>query len=285
MKILLTGRDGQIGRELGRALAPLGAVSAVDIDEVDLADPDSVRRAVRRLDPDVMVNAAGYTAVDRAEAERDLAMAVNGTAPGVLAEEALRHEALLVHYSTDYVFDGEKDAPYLESDRPRPVNFYGESKLAGENAVRESGCSHLILRTSWVYGLHGRNFLRTILALARDREEIPVVDDQVGAPTWSGALADATARLVERIGGGGQPPGGTYHLTCGGSTSWCGFARAILEETSTRSPDRILPIPTSGYPTAAKRPPNSRLCCDRIRNDFGIALPDWRKSLRQCLGD
>jgi dTDP-4-dehydrorhamnose reductase len=298
-RILLTGRNGQIGWELERSLAPLGSVTAIDVEDVDFTDTSALRRTVRELRPDIVVNAAGYTAVDRAEAEPDLVMAVNGTAPGVLAEEALRQEALLVHYSTDYVFDGEKDGPYTEQDRPAPLNVYGESKLAGERAIHGSGCAHLILRTSWVYGTRGRNFLKAILGLEPGREDIPVVDDQVGAPTWSRTVAEATAQILVQCHEPGDPArsgfrarSGIYHLTCSGSTSWYGFAMAILEEAAARlpagrislpGPARLNPVPTGGYPATAVRPVNSLLACDKLLEEFGITLPDWKEALLLCM--
>jgi dTDP-4-dehydrorhamnose reductase len=295
MRILLIGRDGQVGWELRRALAPLGEVVAAGRAELDLADAGALRRAVREAAPALIVNAAAYTAVDRAESEPDLAMAVNGTAPGILAEEARRGDAALVHFSTDYVFGGDKASPYVEDDSPRPLGVYGRSKLAGEEAVRASGARHLVLRTSWVYGARGRNFLLTMLRLAREREEVRVVDDQTGAPTWSRMIAEATAAVVA----GSRPrrradpaplaeTGGVYHLTAQGATTWCGFAREILRAAPAlglaRVP-RLVPIATSEYPSPAARPANSRLAGDRILATFGIALPRWDEGLRLCLED
>jgi dTDP-4-dehydrorhamnose reductase len=273
LKVLLTGCNGQVGWELERSLAPLGQVTATDLATLDLADADATRRAVRAAKPDVIVNAAAYTAVDKAESERDLAHAINATAVGVLAEETKRLGALLVHYSTDYVFDGTKGTPYVEDDAPNPVNVYGASKLAGERAAQASGCAYLILRTSWVYGPRGSNFMLTMLRLARERPELQVVDDQIGAPTSSLAIARATAQLLRR------GAGGLYHLTAAGAVSWCGFARAILARAGIATPVRA--IRTEDYPTPAKRPRNSRLDCSRLRKDFDLALAPWEDQLSE----
>ena len=273
MRILLTGRNGQVGWELQKALAPLGELTALGRAELDLRDAGRIREAVRASNADVIVNAAAYTAVDKAESEREAAFAVNATAPGVLAEQAKRSGALLVHYSTDYVFDGAKPAPYVEEDEPNPINAYGASKLAGERAIAASGCRHLILRTSWVYGPRGANFYLTMLRLARERPELRVVDDQVGAPTSSLAIARATAQLLR--------PGahGLYHLSAAGRTSWCGFARAILARAGIATP--VVAIRTEDYPAPAKRPRNSRLDCSRLRADFGVALAPWEEGLAE----
>ena len=278
MNILLIGAGGQVGRELARTLAPLGEVIAFDRQALDLAHVDAIRAAIRAIRPDLIVNAAAFTAVDQAEAEPDLAMAINGLAPGVMAEEARRLGALLVHYSTDYVFDGAKANPYTEDDVPKPLNAYGRSKLAGEQAIQGSGCRHLIFRTSWVYGLHGKNFLRTIARLAQEREELSIVADQIGAPTWSRMIGEATALALR-----GDPATGLYHMSSAGSTSWHGFARAILDAQGWRG--RLIPIPTRDYPLPAQRPLNSTLCNDKLTTDFGLRLPDWRESLVLCLGD
>jgi dTDP-4-dehydrorhamnose reductase len=247
---------------------------------------------VREVKPDLIVNPGAYTAVDQAESEPELAMKINGEAPGVMAEEAKRLGALLVHYSTDYVFDGRKDSPYTEDDAPNPLSVYGRTKLAGEMAVRASGARHLILRTSWVYGMRGRNFLLTILRLAREREELRIVADQFGAPTWSRMSAETTAAILARVGTGGSAAtdSGIYHLTASGSTSWHGFTAAIIEgaarawgfEPTTR---RVLPIATTDYPTPAARPANSRMSCNRLGADFGVRLPDWAECLALCLGE
>ncbi len=287
MKILITGRNGQVGWELQRALAPLGQIAALDRAQLDLADPDSIRQAVRHAGPDLIVNAGAYTAVDKAEQEPDLAMAVNGTAPGVLAEEARRLGAAIIHYSTDYVFDGRKNAPYEEIDAPNPQGVYGASKLAGEKAVAAVGAPHLTLRTSWVYGLRGKNFLLTMLRLAGERDELRVVDDQIGAPTWSRMIAEATAAIVAQGHAHGgiarllADRGGLYHLTAGGQTSWFGFASAIVAHAPKQP--RMTPITTAEYPLPAKRPAYSVMSSARLERAFGIALPDWRAALALCM--
>jgi dTDP-4-dehydrorhamnose reductase len=271
-RILITGKDGQVGFELLRSLAAQGQVMAVGRDKMDLSDPDSIRRTVRAIGPDLIVNAAAYTAVDQAESEPELALAVNGIAPGILAEEAKRLGAALIHYSTDYVFDGTKAAPYIEDDEPRPINVYGSTKLAGEMAIRAVDAPHLILRTSWVYGMRGRNFLLTMLRLARERDELSIVDDQVSAPTWGRELAAGTGDVLKRLGYG--QPGfcdacaaqrGIYNLSAAGQTSWYGFAAAKFANAASQQrgqsacardraaraqthPDRALP---SGCATAA----------------------------------
>jgi len=287
MKILLTGQMGQLGWELERALATVGEVVACDVDTMDLADPDQVARRIREVAPDLIVHPGAYTAVDRAEEEEELAFAVNGTAPGVLAEEARRLGAALIHYSTDYVFDGAKTGPYVEQDRPNPRSVYGRSKLAGEQAVAVAGCPHLILRTSWIFGARGQNFARTMLRLAREREELRVVDDQIGAPTWCRLLGEATAQIVAQAGhdvaGYLRERGGLYHCTAAGSTSWHGFARLVLEVDPRREEQRLQrleAIPTSAYPTQAVRPANSVLANDKFRDTFGIVLPDWQVGVR-----
>jgi len=273
LKILLTGANGQVGWELRQTLAPLGEVAAVGREQLDLQDAARIAAVVREVRPGVIVNAAAYTAVDKAESERDAAFAVNAVAPGVLAEEAKRAGALLVHYSTDYVFDGTKAAPYVEGDEPGPLNVYGASKLAGERAVAASGCRYLILRTSWVYGPRGGNFMLTMLRLAKERPELRVVDDQTGAPTSSLAIARATVQLLPR------GAAGLFHMTASGATTWCGFARAILQRAGLATP--VVPIRTEDYPTPARRPRNSRLDCSRLRADFGVALASWEEQLAE----
>jgi len=274
VKILLTGRNGQVGWELERSLAPVGEVIALDRAGLDLSDEASIRRATRAVAPDVIVNAAAYTAVDRAESEVAAATAVNGTAPGILAEEARACGALLVHYSTDYVFDGEKGSPYREDDATNPVNAYGRSKLQGEQAVRAAGCRHLILRTCWVYATRGNNFVRTILRLARERGELSVVADQVGSPTAAHEIAAATAALLAR----GAPVDGIYHLSAAGQASWYEVALAILAFTGLEQ-TKVRRITTAEYPTAARRPRYSVLANERIRRAAGISLADWRAPL------
>nr|WP_314543953.1 dTDP-4-dehydrorhamnose reductase [uncultured Massilia sp.] len=287
MNILLTGKDGQLGAELRRALAPLGEVTAAGRAEVDLADEDALRALVRQVRPDVVVNAAAYTAVDRAESERDLAWAVNAAAPGVLGEEAARLGALVVQYSTDYVFDGTKEGAYTEDDVPAPLGVYGASKLAGERALAAANPRHLILRTSWVLGVHGENFAKTMLRLARERDALRVVADQCGAPTPAALLADVTARLLRQHAraGGEHFPYGTYHVASSGATSWHGYAQYVLAAALAAghdlntTPERVLPVTTADYPTAARRPANSRLDTTRLRQTFGLVLPPWQQGV------
>ena len=276
MRILLTGRNGQVGWELERALAPLGEVIAADRAMLDLADAEAIRRTVRETEPDVVVNAAAYTAVDRAESEPETALRINGAAPGVLAEEARRHGALLVHYSTDYVFDGTKATPYVEEDSTHPLNVYGRSKLEGERAIQSSGCRHLVLRTSWVYSARGSNFLRAIIRRARSQPELRVVNDQIGAPTSAAAIARATARILGRTG-----PEGVFHASASGRTSWHGFAEAIVKRAGL--PTRVVGIRSQDYPSAARRPSNSLLDNAKLRSVFGILLEDWQEQLREVM--
>jgi len=283
VKILLTGRSGQLGWELSRALAPLGEVVAPDRTQLDLARPDQIAALVRSSRPDVIVNAAAYTAVDLAESEPDRAHLINAAAPGVLAEEARRCGALFIHYSTDYVFDGTKSTPYVEDDTPNPINTYGRSKLAGENAVRSAGGPYLMLRTSWVYAARGKNFLLTMRRLLRESGPVSVVSDQVGAPTSASALAEATALILHKGAGALGDARGVYHVTASGSTSWHGFASEIARLEGFDAAARIRPIPSSEYPTAALRPGNSRLSNKRLLDHFGVALPGWEKSLQACL--
>lgn len=282
--ILLTGKNGQIGWELRRTLAPLGEIAVPGREEMDLAKPQSIRDAVRRIQPDLIVNAAAYTAVDQAESEPELAMAVNGAAPGILAQEARRLGAALVHYSTDYVFDGTKSGAYDESDPPAPPNIYGKTKLEGEQAIEAAGIPHLIFRTSWVYGNRGKNFLLTMLRIAKARDELRIVDDQAGAPTWSRLIAEATAQVLSQaLGPQIEKCSGIYHLSAAGQTTWFGFAQAIFEG---RNPaPRLVPITTRDYPLPAARPANSVLAHARIEKAFGITLPDWETGLRLCLED
>jgi dTDP-4-dehydrorhamnose reductase len=291
-RILLTGKTGQVGAELVTALAPLGEVFACDRSTLDLADPAAIAATVRGIRPAIIVNAAAYTAVDRAESEPALAMAVNGAAPGILADEALRLDAVLVHYSTDYVFDGTKREPYDEDDPPNPLNVYGRTKLAGDCAVQASGAKHLNLRTSWVYGATGRNFLVTILRLAAERDELKVVYDQVGAPTWCRDIATATSAILTQVttrttAEFGNPQG-IYNLSAQGSASWHEFATEILAHApsaAARPTVRLTPIPTSEYPAAAARPRNSMLRHDKLLRTFGIELPHWLTSLKTCLAE
>ncbi|MDP3685991.1 MAG: dTDP-4-dehydrorhamnose reductase [Sulfurimicrobium sp.] len=288
MKILLTGKHGQVGWELQRTLATLGEVVALDRQTLDLGNPDSIRAAIREVKPGLIVNPAAYTAVDKAESEPELAMAVNGTAPGIMAEEAKKLGAALIHYSTDYVFDGCKTSPYTEDDIPNPINVYGKSKLAGEQAIQAVGVPHLILRTSWVYGMRGKNFLLTVLRLAKERDALKIVDDQIGAPTWSRMIAEASAQIIAQayapVSHRPLPiadDSGIYNLTAAGRTSWCGFTRAILENA--REGTRVSPIPTTDYPLPAPRPLFSLLASDKLTETFGVKLPSWDDALALCM--
>jgi dTDP-4-dehydrorhamnose reductase len=276
LRILLTGRSGQVGSALALSLAPLGELAVCDRNALDLASADSIRARVREVRPEVIVNAAAYTAVDQAEREEALAFKINGSGPAVLAEEAAELGALLVHFSTDYVFDGEKRSPYVETDAPNPLNAYGRSKLAGEQAIRASGCRYLIFRTSWVYAYAGKNFLVTMLRLAREGKPLRVVDDQQGAPTSSRALARATAQAIGKL----RDQGGLYHMSAAGSTTWCGFARAIFREAGIRA--QVTPIASSDYATAARRPRNSVLDNGLLAR-HAIRLPSWESGLREVL--
>jgi dTDP-4-dehydrorhamnose reductase len=288
-RILLTGATGQVGWELARSLAPLGEVHTPSRGELDLAEGVSLAERVAALAPDVIVNPAAYTDVDGAEREQEVAHAVNAEAPRVLAGYAAESGALLVHFSTDYVFDGRGGSPYPEYASPAPLNVYGASKLEGERAIAASGARHLVFRTGWVFGLRGRNFLRTIRNLAREREELRVVDDQFGAPTWCRLLAEAASQVLAQSlrAGPEDPRQGVYHLTAGGVTSWHGFATAIL-----RNPPpgghrclSVLPIPSAAYPTTARRPAYSVLDGTRVQRDFGVRLPEWQHHLALSLED
>jgi dTDP-4-dehydrorhamnose reductase len=285
-RILIVGAAGQVGVELQRSFSGFGSVVTADIESVDLADPDQTRALVRRVKPDVILNAAAYTAVDRAESQPDLATAINATAPRVLAEEALRFNALLVHYSTDYVFDGQKQQPWVESDQPNPLNVYGTSKLAGEQAIQQVGGRYLIFRTSWVYGPHGNNFLLTMLRLARERDRLSIVDDQYGSPTTSIELARATRTITEGIlaeqFGAPTDWAGLYHMTCADSTTWFGFAKAIFASAEQRlqvKPPELTPLATKYYPTPARRPHNSILSNQKLYDRFGVRLATWQAAL------
>ena len=281
MKILLTGKSGQVGWELERSLAPLGELIAFDRAGLDLADPAELTGVLRDVKPAIIVNAAAYTAVDRAEAEREAAFSVNARAPALIAEEARRLGALLVHYSSDYVFDGTKPGPYTEDDATGPLGVYGSSKLAGEQALGASGAQHWIFRTSWVYAPRGRNFMTTILRLARERKPLRVVDDQFGAPTSAAAIARATAAAIARFAARLEIPApGIYHMSAAGQTSWYGFACAILAEFGLGNP--VDPIAASEYPLPAKRPANSMLDNSRVAANFGITLADWEQGLREA---
>jgi dTDP-4-dehydrorhamnose reductase len=282
-KILLIGKNGQVGWELRRALAPFSRLAPVDYPEINLTDGSSIRRWVEQTGPDLVVNAAAYTAVDKAESEPDLTMNINAIAPGILAEETHRIGATLVHYSTDYVFDGARRAPYLDDDQPNPLGAYGRSKLAGDQAIRQANPSHLIFRLCWVYGVRGQNFLLTISRLARERERLRVVMDQVGCPTWSRMIAEATAQALRQVLRNSTPESlwGTYNLCAGGETTWHRFASAIVEamDPTQRKCREVEPIPTSSYPTPARRPAYSVLNCDKLATTFGLRLPAWSETL------
>ena len=302
-RILLTGKNGQIGAELETLLPRLGETAALDRQHLDLAKPEQIRRAIREVQPQLIVNAAAYTAVDQAETNQAAARAVNADALAVIAEEAKKIGAAIIHYSTDYVFDGTKTSPYDETDPPNPLGVYGKTKLAGEQAIRDAGVPHLIFRTAWVYATRGRNFLLTVLRLASQREELRVVRDQVGAPTWCREIARATTSILERFARSPRAFSvsdytGTYHMTAGGVASWHDFAQAILDEVSGAPPNipwlesatggrpllsrRIVPITTSEYPTPARRPPYSVLSNARLTQTFGVELPDWRVQLHSA---
>ena len=293
MKILVTGCNGQVGWELVRCLQPLGEVIAADRRQMDLSDLDGIKATLRNVAPDVIVNAAAYTAVDKTEDNEVEANLINGQAPGVLATEAKQLGALLIHYSTDYVFDGKKSSPYTEDDIPNPINVYGRSKLMGEEAIQSVDMDYIILRTSWVYAARGANFLRTILRLAQERDELSIVDDQIGTPTWARLIADSTAHVIrqsqiERSNDSFQS--NLYHLTAAGETSWFGFAQAIVEQARCL-PDlsltlkEIRPIPTQDYPTPAPRPMNSRLVAVRLKERFDLQIPTWDRSLGLCMDE
>lgn len=293
MKILLTGKNGQVGFELQRALAPLGTVHAVDSGDCDLADEQALRALIRTSCPDLIVNPAAYTAVDRAEDEAggQLATAVNAIAPGVMGEEAARLGAAVIHYSTDYVFDGHKATPYVETDPTAPLGAYGRSKRDGELALMRSTPRHLVLRTSWVVGAHGNNFAKNMLRLAAERDELRVVSDQFGAPTSAALIADVTAHLVRQLQRTGTEPFpyGLYHATAGGETSWCDYARFVIGyalrtgHALRATPNEVHPIGSDQYPTAAQRPTNSRLDTTLFRSTFGFELPHWQEGLGHIL--
>jgi dTDP-4-dehydrorhamnose reductase len=284
-RVLLLGAGGQLGMVLKRRLADenLTALTALTRAELDFTDAEAVRAAIWKAEPEIVVNAAAYTAVDKAESEPEVARLVNAVAPAVIADELARTNGWLIHYSTDYVFDGTGTEPWRETDATGPLSVYGQTKLDGELAIAATGCRHVILRTSWVYAEEGRNFFHTMLRLGRERDLLKVVDDQVGAPTTAEAIAEATLVVLRQLAASedARDAVGVYHLTCGGSTSWCGFARAIFEAFSSRQKaPEVLPIPTVEYPTPAKRPRNSRLCCDKFFDQFGYRMPEWWDALR-----
>ena len=292
MKILLFGKNGQVGWELQRSLAPLGELIALSSSSEefcgDLTDFAGIQQTLRQISPDIIVNAAAYTAVDKAESEPERAYVLNAQAPAVLAQEAKRLNAWLIHYSTDYVFNGHSSQPYLETDDCDPLNVYGKSKLEGEKNILTSGCSHLIFRTSWVYAAHGNNFIKTILRLAQQRDKLTIVDDQVGSPTGAELIADITAHALRMVK---QKPevSGLYHLTAGGSTSWYGFAKFILKNAERMNyqlkiqPTALQPIPSSNFPLPAKRPFNSRLNTEKLTKTFGLILPSWQTGTARTL--
>ncbi|WP_347505473.1 dTDP-4-dehydrorhamnose reductase [Pseudomonas anguilliseptica] len=285
MKILLLGQHGQVSQELQRALPGTDELTVLGREQLDLAQPELIRQQVQNLRPELIINAAAHTAVDQAEHESQLAFAINATAPGILAELAAELGAPLVHYSTDYVFGGSHTEPYRESDNTNPLSVYGRSKLAGEQAIQAVGGMHLILRTSWVYSQHGKNFLLTMQRLLQERESLSVVDDQIGAPTWAGTIAQTTAQLIEQWRSGHAGPWGVYHLTAQGETSWFGFASAIATHLRSQGKNvaTLQPIPSSAYPTPAQRPLNSRLDCSRMQQDWHVQLPTWQQALSDCL--
>jgi len=303
LRILITGANGQVGWHLQRTLAPLGEVLAIDIEQVDLTDLDAITRTVREFAPAVVANAAAYTAVDKAESEPDLARAINVAAPACIAEECARSGALLIHYSTDYVYDGTKSGAYDESDATGPLSVYGQTKLDGDQAIVASGCAHIILRTTWVYDIRGKNFLRTVLRLAREKEELRMVGDQFGAPTWARGLAEATtiilAKSLERRSTAGAWSSGLFHLTAAGRTSWAGFAQAILEDYDVLlswpadtgefggplKAKRVVEITSQQFQTPARRPHNSVLSNAKVQAAFGVMMPDWRSQLRLAMQD
>jgi len=294
MKILLFGKNGQIGWELNRSLQPLGEIVALGREEADFSNPETLRKIVREIKPDVIVNAVAYTAVDKAEAEEELAATINSEAPGVLAEEAVRIKALLIHYSTDYVFDGTKKGSYIETDEPNPVNAYGRTKLAGEQEIQSSGCDYLILRTTWVYASRGSNFLRTILRLANDHMELRIVSDQHGAPTWARNIADITGHVLvgaQQERHSGRFGSGIYHLCASGKSTWYDFADAIIEQAKILDTkksivtEKVLPIATEDYPLPAPRPKNSQLDSSLLMARFRVTMPKWRNAMKLCVDE
>jgi len=292
MKILLFGKGGQVGWELQRSLAPLGEVIALDFDSTehcgDLTNLQGIAQTIRTIAPDVIVNAAAHTAVDKAESEPELARTINALAPGVIAQEAKRNNAWLIHYSTDYVFDGSGDKPWLETDPTGPLSVYGATKLEGEQLIEQSGCKRLIFRTSWVYAARGGNFAKTMLRLAQERDKLSVIDDQIGAPTGADLLADITAHAIRTAQ---QKPevAGLYHLVASGETSWHGYANFVIEfarKTGVAlkvTPEAIQAVPTSAFPAPAKRPHNSRMSAEKLRRNFGVELPHWQFGVTRML--
>ena len=294
MRILLTGKNGQVGSELHKILTQFGDVTAIGRTEMDLTDPNQIRQTVRQVKPALIINAGAYTAVDKAESDFELAQAVNSIAPKILAEEAKDEGALLIHYSTDYTYSGEmRQRPYSESDSPTPNSTYGKTKLEGDNNIEKSGASYLIFKTGWVYSSNGKSFLRTILQLAKEKNELRVVNDQTGSPTWCRSIAIATGDIIRNLLAKKNSSlskavsgiSGVYHMTCQGETSWHGFAQAILELTYPENMPKLFAISTKEYPTAAIRPPYSVLSNTKLQKTFGVKLPHWEHALKQCLNN
>ena len=287
MKGLVFGKTGQVGTCLAAGLRALENASFLDRAQVDLSQPESVRKAIESLEPDVVINAAAYTAVDGAESEPELAQIINADAPAAMARACAASGAWLIHYSTDYVFDGAAGEPYEEDAALSPINVYGRTKLAGEQAIRDIHQRHLIFRTSWVYSNHGRNFLNTMLRLAGERDELNIVRDQIGSPTYAGSIAEATDKIVAMLdtGGSADDRAGTYHMTCAGRTSWYDFARSIFEFSGRLDDIRVNPIPTSEFPTPARRPSFSVLSNEKLLRVFGVRLPPWDDALGKCLSE
>lgn len=285
LNILISGKHGQVSQALQKCLSDLGHLLVLGREQLELGHPECIREHVRNLKPDLIINAAAHTAVDQAESEPELAFAINAQAPGIFAEEAARLNIPLIHYSTDYVFDGNKATPYTEDDAPNPLGVYGRSKLAGEQAITVVGGQHLILRTSWIYSRHGRNFLLTMQRLLQEKPQLRVVADQIGAPTWAGTVAYSTRLLIERWQNGLAGEWGIYHLTAQGETSWFGFAQAIAEQLNVLGLPcaELLPIPSRDYPTPAQRPLNSRLDCSRLQRQWQVTQPHWQQALIDCL--
>ncbi|SFA80034.1 dTDP-4-dehydrorhamnose reductase [Collimonas sp. OK607] len=298
MRILLTGKTGQVGYELERSLQGLGEIIALDRSQMDLSNLHQVREVIRQIKPALIINPAAYTAVDKAESEPELAMCINGDAPAVMAEEAKKLGAAMIHYSTDYVFDGTKIGAYTEDDKTCPINVYGKTKLAGEQAIQAVGIPHLILRTSWVYGMRGKNFLLTVLRLAQERDELRIVADQHGSPTWCRTIAETTAHIVAQLNSSysvaishdeashklqdsWQDCSGLYHLSAQGQTTWHGFTQAVINHPTVPKKPIVIPITTQDYPLPAKRPGNSVLSCERLMSAFG-SLPSWENALKLC---
>ena len=291
MKILLLGKNGQLGWELSKRLLSLGDVVALDRSQCDLSTPEVIPKVIQEIKPDIVVNAAAYTAVDKAEEEEEAANIINGHSVAVLAEQAKKHHALLIHYSTDYVFDGLKSSPYTEEDTPCPINAYGRSKLLGEQAIQKSGVQYLIFRTSWVYAARGNNFIKTMLRLASERDELKVISDQIGAPTSATLIADVTVEVIRQLTSKSQSKSISelYHLAASGETSWFGFARLLIESAILNgqhlklSPDCVVPISTAEYTLPAKRPSNSRLDTTKLRADYRISIPKWEEQVEQTV--